>query len=487
MSEPLWLTQLQPASWRGMRIQVDSIDVTAGDNTVLREYPFQDLPALFRMGEGTEEIKLSAYVVGDDYHLQRDALRALLHRVPDEGGVLIHPTAGSIRCFVHGKYHVKEAPVAEGGVARFDITFIRAEKRNQQGGNLTAVSGEYAAIRAADELATVAVNDFAANYGAAPLDGLPSWARDAVESRLEAVTDVSWQAVSANGLRDEFDFGEAALAHSTLDLDPQAMLASPDALGANMAALFTAPTDWVDTAGEALATTEAVQAMADDALGSVNALRRAGARAQAWFDGMAGVWNLSTKLPASDLMTQSITPTSLGSGGFNLYMYGRGDAVPPSLKQARVNQLTAALDTLVETLATCQALRAVTQIPLSNIDQAFALRHTVHTQMLRLVQQASTSVANSNSIQGAGGQTQMPVIEALRRAHTASLADLQARSSDLSRLTSYTPQTWQPAIYVSWRVYGTARYTDEILAMNPHIRNPLLCAPGVALKLIKHD
>jgi prophage DNA circulation protein len=81
----------------------------------------------------------------------------------------------------------------------------------------------------------------------------------------------------------------------------------------------------------------------------------------------------------------------------------------------------------------------------------------------------------------------MPVIEALRRAHTASLADLQARSSDLSRLTSYTPQTWQPAIYVSWRVYGTARYTDEILAMNPHIRNPLLCAPGVALKLIKHD
>jgi hypothetical protein len=406
-----------------------------------------------------------------------------LHNMPDEGGILIHPTAGSLRCFVHGKYHVKEAPVAEGGVARFDITFIRAQPRNANaayGSVASAVSSEYACIRAADELAAVAVDDFAGNYGNSPLEGLPSWAREAVEARLTAVTDVSWQAVSANGLRDSVDFGEASLAYSALSLDPAALLGNPALLGANMAALYAAPTNWVD---EALLLADTAQTAADTALGNVHALQREGQRAQAWFDGMAGVWNLSTQLPPSDLMTQSITPTSLGSGGFNLYMYGRGDAVPPSPKQVRVNQLTGALDTLVETLATCQALRAATQIPLANIDQAFALRHAVHTQMLRLVNQAS----GTSSATGSSSQGRLATIDALRRAHTASLADLQARSVDLARLTSYTPQTWQPVVYISHRVYGTAAYADEIMAMNSQIRNPLLCAPGVALKLIRHD
>ena len=481
-TQPLWLEQLQPASWRGMRIQVDSIDVTAGDNTVLREYPFQDLPALFRMGEGTEEIKLSAYVVGDDYHRQRDALRSLLHGVPDDGGILIHPTAGSLRCFVHGKYHIKESPVAEGGVARFDLTFVRAQQRNAS--VYTAVSGEYAALRAAAWLAQEALKVFKASLGSSPLDGLPSWARDAVAQRLEAVTTVSWDAVSANGLRDAFDFGEAALAHSALSLSPAALLAEPATLGAHLAALYEAPHNWVS---DAATLADAAQTAADTALGTLQALRRAGARAQAWFDGMVGVWDMSAVLPASDLMTQSITPTSLGSGGFNLFMYGRGDAVPPSPKQARVNQLTAALDGLVETLATCQALRAATQIPLANSEQAFTLRHRIHTQMLRLAQQVSSRSAAQGASNAPGQSGQLPLLDALRSAHTVSLADLQARSVDLSRMTRYTPQSWQPVVYISHRVYGTAAYADEIMAMNPHIRNPLLCAPGIALKLIRHD
>ena len=60
-----WLDQLQRASFRGVPFQVDTIDHSAGDNVVMREYPFQDLPTVFRMGEAAEEIKLSAYVIGD--------------------------------------------------------------------------------------------------------------------------------------------------------------------------------------------------------------------------------------------------------------------------------------------------------------------------------------------------------------------------------------------------------------------------------------
>ena len=52
-----WLDQLRTASWRDVSFQVDTIEMTDGDNTVMREYPFQDLPTVFRMGAGANEIK----------------------------------------------------------------------------------------------------------------------------------------------------------------------------------------------------------------------------------------------------------------------------------------------------------------------------------------------------------------------------------------------------------------------------------------------
>ena len=69
---------------------------------------------------------------------------------------------------------------------------------------------------------------------------------------------------------------------------------------------------------------------------------------------------------------------------------------------------------------------------------------------------------------------------------TAALRDLQQRSRDLVRLTTYTPQAWVPVWQLSFELYGTASYADEILEMNPHIRNPLLVPPGRALRIVNH-
>ena len=73
------------------------------------------------------------------------------------------------------------------------------------------------------------------------------------------------------------------------------------------------------------------------------------------------------------------------------------------------------------------------------------------------------------------------------RLYTTALADLQARSRDLVRLTSYTPESWQPVWYISHRLFGTAAYADEILDMNPHIVHPLLVPPGRPLRIMRHD
>lgn len=189
-----WIDLLQPASFRGVPFQVDAIEHQAGDNVVLREYPFQDLPTVFRMGEAAEEIKFSAYVIGDDYMDLRDRLREVL----TGEGVLIHPTAGTMRVFVAGKYALKENPTAEGGIARFDLTFVRAEVRRYP----TGVSN---APQTAKDKATAAkaasVDAFAAGFD---LTGKPGWVADRVVARVTDSVSAAWDTMSTvtSGLGD---------------------------------------------------------------------------------------------------------------------------------------------------------------------------------------------------------------------------------------------------------------------------------------------
>ena len=97
MSAPAWIKQLKVASFRNVPFSVDSTERSPGLNTVLREYPFQDLPTVFSMGEAAEEIKFSAYVIGGGYMARRDALEKALKQ--QESGVLMHPTIGAVRVF----------------------------------------------------------------------------------------------------------------------------------------------------------------------------------------------------------------------------------------------------------------------------------------------------------------------------------------------------------------------------------------------------
>ncbi len=467
-----WLDQLKQASWRDVPFMVDSIDVTAGDNVVVREYPFQDQPAVFRMGRGMEEIKLSAYVIGNNYTAYRDELREALHNVPDEGGVLIHPTEGAIRCFVSSKYHVKENPTAEGGMARFDLTFVRAQAKQYPTG---AANKGVAAKDAADRLAAIAKADFEAQFDN---NGVSSAGQDAIKKRATSLIDLSWARTGVQGLRDALDASGAARAFATMKLTLNELINTPRALASEVAALFAEPINWLDTAAYSL------RAGDINLLGAGQEFEMVGKRAQAWIDALKPVMNVGASLPAPSLLTQSI-PENTNAGTLSMAMFGRGEAIPTSPSQARAELLVAHLDGLVEVLATAQAVRAAVELPLANIDQAFELRHLLDQQFNRLIERASTAAAPAFT--PAGDAQTLSLFDALRAAHGAVLADLQARSVDLSRLTSYTPATWQPVIYISYRLFGTAAYADEIMAMNPHIRHPLLVPPNKPLRIIRHD
>jgi prophage DNA circulation protein len=78
-------------------------------------------------------------------------------------------------------------------------------------------------------------------------------------------------------------------------------------------------------------------------------------------------------------------------------------------------------------------------------------------------------------------------VQPLQGLHSAALADLVARSRGLSGLASYTPQAYEPVWSISYKLFGTAHYADEILALNPQIRHPLLCPPGQPLRIVRRD
>ncbi len=130
-------------------------------------------------------------------------------------------------------------------------------------------------------------------------------------------------------------------------------------------------------------------------------------------------------------------------------------------------------------MTTIWAAQSVAQLELDNYNQAQALRVDFNQRFSDLLRAASRAPAQRIS----GGRT---AHDALAVLHTAVLRDLQSRSRDLARLTTYTPQSWQPALYISYRLFGTVGFTDEILAMNRHVEHPLLVPPGVPLRIIRH-
>lgn len=432
-----WVDQLAEASFRGVPFQVDTIEHAAGDTVVLREYPFADLPTVFRMGEAAEQIKFSAYVVGDDYLTQRDALRQVL----TGEGVLIHPTAGSMRCFVLGPYQMREAPSAEGGLCRFDLTFVRAEPRRYPVG---VANTQATATAAGTSAKASAVDQFSADWTTA---GKPGWVAAAAVARLQAVLAPVMSLV-ANAAANLAEVNTDLMgAYGTLRDGLDSLVQAPRELAAQVSLLLSLPG-------------EMTQAATRDFQSAFAWAMKAGSNvAQAPFE--------TRVVPAE---------------GAGLVIYGTGTtaALPAdNVARAELDRLHAASDRLVESLATAAWVQATAALELDNYDQALSLRATVHTQCMRLLRDASTLPAAPLAADSSW-------YDALLLLHTTALADLQARSRDLVRLTQYTPQTWEPVWLISYRLWGTADYADEILAMNPHITHPLLVPPGVALRIVRH-
>jgi prophage DNA circulation protein len=438
MTTPTWIDQLQPASFKGVRFHVDSVEWTAGDNVVVREYPFQDRPTVFRMGKAAQTLKFSAYVIGDDYIAQRDELAQAL----TGDGDLVHPTAGTMRAFVAEKFRVSEAPTSEGGIARFDLSFVLAEPRRYPVA-VANTGGE--AVVAAQQAKEAAVDEFASKFS---LANAPGWVAENVVDRINTtMASVMGPIQEAASQINEFS-NQVVSSYQALQSSVNSLVAAPKALAGAIAGLFSLPGDL------------------------------SAATARLFSGAFEGVFDMPS------IFGQSKVKLPVGAGAV---MSGYGSAADLSVDtaaQALVAQNNAALDSLIQSLALASLVEAQAALG----DAAPDAVDTTETSRLRALLYSRTTgmLMAASSKPGASGATSTAWHDAMLAMLTASLAEMRSRAGGGSRIDTYTPNGWEPVWQISYRLYGTADFAEEILAMNPHITNPLLVPPGRALTVVRH-
>jgi prophage DNA circulation protein len=228
-----WKDSLQPASFRGVPFQVEGNDLSAGRRVQVHEYPQRDTPYTEDLGRATREISLTAFVIGADYLAARDSLLAACEEAGP--GTLVHPWYGSLQVVLKSS-RVSESR-ADGGMARFSLTFVEA-------GELAfpkAVDSSAAQVKLASAaLATAAIADFEAKFSTA---ALPGWVGVAALADVTAALNTVSSTLSTVA-----GWPQAKLA--VLQSAVGTLIATPAALAAQVFALFSA----IESVGQSYAT-----------------------------------------------------------------------------------------------------------------------------------------------------------------------------------------------------------------------------------------
>lgn len=121
-----WRDRIDDAvgSFRGVGFHVERTSADQGRRVQVHEYPLRDRPYAEDLGRKKREWTIEAYLIGDDYDLQRDQL---LEAVELPGaGELVHPYYGRRRVVITGGCRVRES-TRNGGMANISFTVVEAD------------------------------------------------------------------------------------------------------------------------------------------------------------------------------------------------------------------------------------------------------------------------------------------------------------------------------------------------------------------------
>ncbi len=181
-----WRDNLRSASFRGVGFKVMSTTTEVGRRVLIYNFPFQDQPFTEDFGKEAGIYQVVGYVIQNagnafDYFAERDALKQALEQAGP--GILVHPFYGEVEVVLQGRASIDEA-FAEGGIARFKMTFVEVGKVQLPLDTVDAVGSVTAFV---DELIIAVGNVFEDLYDiAGPSYLLDSAAADLISGLQEA-------------------------------------------------------------------------------------------------------------------------------------------------------------------------------------------------------------------------------------------------------------------------------------------------------------
>lgn len=128
-----WLGSFQQASFANVPFICDRVTEITGRRVAVHEFVKRDTPLAEDLGRKAKRWNIQAYVIGSDYNVQRDALKAILLAGV---GTLVLPTQGTYQAICE---QVSENESNQAlRIATFDLTFV--ELGNPNGAIVTAIN-----------------------------------------------------------------------------------------------------------------------------------------------------------------------------------------------------------------------------------------------------------------------------------------------------------------------------------------------------------
>lgn len=185
---------LVAGSFRGVPFRTVAAEIRVGRRNVVNEYPQRDLPYVDDLGRKARRFVVEAYVIGDNYRTERDAL---IEAFEGKGsGELNHPRYGLRKVSVDGDVSLKETP-ERGGEARITVTFVEDTSNTFPKAIENTVSKVEATTNATDE-ATEA--DFAKEFSVQGASVLATQAIKGLSSSTAGLLQTARQVTSVGGL-----------------------------------------------------------------------------------------------------------------------------------------------------------------------------------------------------------------------------------------------------------------------------------------------
>lgn len=405
--------ELRPASFRGVPFKVEASDIGAGRRTQLNEYPQRDKPYVEDLGRATREIGLVAFVVGEDYIAQANAVLGALEEPGP--GTLIHPWFGELTVSLKDLARVAFDPAL--GQARITMQFIES-------GELAFPSSEtstQAASRiAAGKLEKASVESFAEKFG---VKGFQDFVAAAASGNLGKMLGIV--GLSEVGKVLGFANSLAKTVSTAISL-----ISNPKTLGWKLMGAFGL---------SGLATTVAAWS------NIVRQLSRVGKSS-------------SLKTPtASSIATPSRKQANANAAA--VYALGRQAIIAQAVGASSLvgSNIDSSTQLVTASLTASTAGSTVTSV--MSYNDMIAVRD----ELIAAIDQESLTADDA-------------VYEALQTARSAVWRDLTTRTKDSARLTTLTPPETAPALVLAYDYYEDAARDSEIIARNA-VRHPGFVPP----------